>query len=321
MRDLLRSVKESTAKVVNSARHVSLNGERLTALSQQLNPSDIASAYRYEGEFYFKDSSEQLLNYVFTLNAVNFGSGLSHEWRNKRKYPGSSFKSTADGLKRLAQSGVSLDAQFAASIAEKQIAQILGVDPGFRLVSMFRQSLNELGRFVSEKYGSYASLIESLDPQTRAARLAELLFSNLKTYHDVSRYHGSKVFFLKRAQIISSDLFLAFEGKGYGEIHDIDQLTMFADNLLPHYFRVEGVLTYADDLLGRITRGEEIPAGSEEEIEIRAFAVQAVEQMKELLQRKEKTITAAMIDNYIWHAAQDLKYKSLPRHRTVTWFY
>lgn len=39
-----------------------------------------------------------------------------------------------------------------------------------------------------------------------------------------------KVKFYKRAQILAADLWSCFEGKTYGEFHDIDEyLTMFAD--------------------------------------------------------------------------------------------
>jgi len=56
--------------------------------------------YTYDGDFYFKGENENLLNYVITLNAVNFGSGLSSEWKDKRKYKESSFKSVASALRK-----------------------------------------------------------------------------------------------------------------------------------------------------------------------------------------------------------------------------
>ena len=37
------------------------------------------------------------------------------------------------------------------------------------------------------------------------------------------------VSFLKRAQIFAADVWARFGGEGYGEFHDIDSLTMFAD--------------------------------------------------------------------------------------------
>ncbi len=83
----------------------------------------------------------------------------------------------------------------------------------------------------------------------------------------------------KRAQLLTADLAIAFDGQGPGSFHDLDRLTIFADNLVPHVLRVDGLLAYDDELLARIERGELIPAGSPEEIEIRAVAVHAVERI------------------------------------------
>ena len=53
------------------------------------------------------------------------------------------------------------------------------------------------------------------------------LFDYLFDYH--SPYYLVVVYFLKRAQIFVADVWHRFEGRGYGEFHDIDSLTMFAD--------------------------------------------------------------------------------------------
>ena len=79
--------------------------------------------------------------------------------------------------------------------------------------------------------------------------------------------------FLKRAQIAAADLARA----GVAAFRDLDRLTMFADNLVPHVLRVDGMLTYDAELLDRIERGELIEHGSPEEVEIRACALHAVE--------------------------------------------
>ena len=52
---------------------------------------------------------------------------------------------------------------------------------------------------------------------------------------------------------------------------------MFADNLVPHVLRLDGVLWFDPELVARIERGELIEHGSPEEVEIRACAVHAVE--------------------------------------------
>lgn len=66
-------------------------------------------------------------------------------------------------------------------------------------------------------------------------------------------------------------------GQGHGGFHDLDELTIFADNLVPHVLRMDRVLAYDAALAERVDREELILAGSMEEVEIRACAVHAVE--------------------------------------------
>ena len=65
--------------------------------------------------------------------------------------------------------------------------------------------------------------------------------------------------------------------------HDLDRLTIFADNVVPHVLRVDGVLVYDTELAKRIEAGEPIAPDSTEEREIRGCAVHACEQIAERL--------------------------------------
>jgi len=57
--------------------------------------------------------------------------------------------------------------------------------------------------------------------------------------------------FYKRAQLACADL-------AHAEVvrfRDLDRLTLFADNLVPHVWRVDGLLAYDEGLLARSSRG------------------------------------------------------------------
>ena len=143
----------------------------------------------------------------------------------------------------------------------------------------------------------------------------------MRYFKDVAAYKGSEVPFYKRAQISVADLHVAFKGQGWGQFDDFDQLTIFADNLVPHVLRVDNVLQYEEALISRIDSGELIPAGSDEEVEIRACAVHAVELLKNELQRQRHDITSAELDYLLWNRGQQPFYKAIPRHRTRTVYY
>jgi hypothetical protein len=173
-------------------------------------------------------------------------------------------------------------------------------------MALFARSLNDLGHRVATEYGGkFAAVVD--DAESSAVAFVDTL-RRWDCFADTSRYDGLEVPFLKRAQIAAADLARA----GVAAFHDLDRLTMFADNLVPHVLHLDGLLTYDDKLLDRIERGELIDHGAREEIEIRACALHAVE----LLAEQRAGALAADIDAVLWHRGQDARYKASPRHRS-----
>jgi hypothetical protein len=158
------------------------------------------------------------------------------------------------------------------------------------------------------------------EASSSAERLAEQL-TEMPFYRDVERYDGLEVPFYKRAQIVPSDLSLAFGGEGFGRFHDLGRLTIFADNLVPHVLRCEGVLAYEPALAARIEAEETIPLGSPEEVEIRAGGVHAVELLVAAIRARGGSTCARDLDQLLWTRGQDPRVKAHPRHRTRTVFY
>jgi hypothetical protein len=196
-------------------------------------------------------------------------------------------------------------------------AELFGQDedgPAGELMALFARSLNDLGRFVAEGFGgSFSSMVASAGGS--AARLVETLL-RMPLYRDVARYDGAHVPLLKRAQITVSDLAEAFGGTGPGAFGDLDRLTMFADNLVPHVLRLDGVLTFDPTLVARIDAGELLAYGSVDEVEIRACAVHAVELLAARLDRPPR-----VLDQALWRRGGGPAYKAVPRHRCRTTAY
>ena len=79
--------------------------------------------------------------------------------------------------------------------------------------------------------------------------------------------------FFKRAQIAAADLALA----GLAPADDLDRLTLFADNLVPHVLRHRRRAELRRRARGPHRRGQLLEHDSPEEVEIRACALHAVE--------------------------------------------
>jgi len=99
-------------------------------------------------------------------------------------------------------------------------------------------------------------------------------------------------------------------------------MTMFADNLVPHVLRMDGILLYDEHLAAGIDSEELTPSGSPEEVEIRACALHAVELMAKAFKEAGHGVSPVGLDYVLWNRGQKPYYKKVkPRHRTRTVFY
>lgn len=240
-----------------------------------------------------------------TMNAVNFGSGW---FPTLRKRPGlSGYNTIAAALRDRAEAAGPWTAAELTELTAAQVAATLSQEPGHELMELYARSLNDLGRHVaSEHDGSFAALVDAADGS--AVALAHRLGS-WACFADCSRYGALEVPFLKRAQIAAADL----QRAGVAHFGDLDQLTMFADNLVPHVLRLDGVLRFDPPLVARIERQELLTHGSPLEVEIRACAVEAVEL---IVAAAGDGATAATVDEVLWNRGQLPVYKARPRHRS-----
>ena len=187
------------------------------------------------------------------------------------------------------------------------------------LMAHMAMALEDLGRLVLERYdGRFLDLVDAAEHS--AARLVGVL-DQIASFHDVAEWHDLEVPFYKRAQLAAADLARAFHGEGPGSFDDVHRLTAFADNLVPHVLRVDGVLRYEPGLAECIDRGELIRAGSEAEVEIRAAAVEAVERLSAAMTDQGHPTTPHELDFVLWFRGGAPTYKAIPRHRTRSLFY
>ncbi len=295
-------VRTACAAVADRARHVRIVEEAVAAYAGTLPPTSPPAPDLPAGA-----SDEDRAAFGIQLNAVNFGSGW---FPTLRKPPGlSGFRTVEAGLQAHGPwSAAALTRVDAAEAA----ATFGGQDPGHELMGLFARALRELGEHVRDEHGgSFLALARSGGGS--AVALAERLGA-LPTWRDVSPYDGAEVPFFKRAQLAAADLHL----QGIAPAADVPALTLFADNLVPHVLRIDGVLAFDPGLVARIDREELLEHDSPEEVEIRACAVRAVEL---LVAAHPDGTDATAVDNVLWHRGAAPRYKAHPRHRARTTAY
>ena len=314
-------VRSTCRQVAESASRVHLRPERIAAYGRSLlaenpPPPVLDPARHYLGH------DQDTVAFILTLNSINFGSGY---FPHLKKRPGcSGYFTVASALTDRFRSRGPLSAEELKELTPLDCARIFGQDISDEaigeLMGLFAGALNDLGRLLLKKF--HGSLLGLTGAANGSVEALIGLLAEMPAFNDREVYRGGlTVHFYKRAQLAAADLALAFDRKGPGRFDDLDRLTIFADNLVPHVLRVDGILEYEKPLAERIDSGELIPAGSEEEIELRAGAVHAVELIAASLRSSAQPAGAMELDYILWNRGQKPYYKSRPRHRTRTVFY
>jgi hypothetical protein len=295
---LLDEVRASCAQIAAQARWVSIDLDAAATVVPAPPPGLDPRSHYLEGE------PGDVADYLLALDAINFGSGWFGTLRKRTDNgrPVSGYFTVAWGLAdhvRAHGGGGVLTSEWLRTVDTRAIAEILDQPPDHELMSLYANALRELGRFLGDR--------RALDLVAECARSTERLAQALARGMAMFDDRG----FCKRAQIVPSDLALA----GVAEFDDLDRLTIFADNLVPHVLRCDGVLVYDESLAARIDAGETLPLGGPER-EIRACAVHACE----LISRRTG-VPERLLDAWLWNRGRAPKYKARPRHRCRTVFY
>lgn len=323
-------VRISTKFVVKNARHVKINQKSVCDLAYWIATCGLWGnelAYPAETRSVVSpgNSPKEKLEFLFILDSINFCF-----WSKKEKW-----SITRDGNKHFGSVGAAhaikkffeqnpkkANLMYFSLISYKEFCSIFDGEGELMLLKERWKCVRELCKRLLERYnGDVVEFVESA--HKKAASLLEKIYLTLPYFADIHAYEElygerKRVWFLKRAQLLIADIWGAFEGKGIGCFHDIEYLTAFADYKVPQILHSEKyyrVLEYAPELEEKIKNKIELGAGSKEEVEIRACAVQAVENIVEEIARfGGQRVYPVTIDRILWYwSRQEF---DIPHHRT-----
>jgi Potential Queuosine, Q, salvage protein family len=307
---LFDRTRAACAMVADRASQVTIDEGALARLASELGPPPpLLPEERPVGA-----DEEDVALQVLAWNAVNFGSGW---FPLVAKRPGlSGARSMAAALGDHVAAHGPPTAVWLAEADAARCAEVFDQPfpgPVDDLLELYAQSWRDLAALLLDHGGAAATFVHACGRS--AARLVSSLAA-MPLARDVATYDGEPVPLLKRAQITASHLARATGGQGLGQFDDIDRLTAFADNLVPHTLRMAGVLRYDEALAARISSGDLLTPGEPAEVEIRACGAHAVE----LLAARVDQPPAA-VDLQLWQRGQSPEVKAQPRHRCRTSWY
>lgn len=318
--DFCAAVRGGFAYVAAQAQHVRINYDAIAPYAAQLPDEPLSQTQTLDAQHHFSGNAEDTAGYILMLDSINFGSGYCEDLvaEGWALIDNGLYYTISTRLKYHCEQQGCPDPAALAGIDQAAIIDLLQLGDGphsAAFAGQCAQSLRQMARAVQQSgTGSWAEFVfnHTASVNDMISRLI-----TIESFQDIQTYKGRMIPFYKRAQITVADIHLAFARLGHNLFPDINKLTMFADNGVPHVLHLDGILDYSPALAADIRAGREIPAGSEQETELRGCAGQAVE-----LIAAEKGLSPMAIDHILWHrSAEDERYLAQKPHLTKTVFY
>lgn len=318
----MNQVLETTKFVVDNSRQVKIKKEVIKNFCKNFSESHI-NHWLNEAPFDFKKLNENdKLNFLLIFNAVSFSYWGKPKWTIE--YNGENFDGAFGMIAAIGRAVENkkpiLNFNRLKDISEKDFDEILKGNVKIPLFSERFNILREVGSVLAKDFeGDFSKLVKKSNGD--ALKLLELITKSFPSFNDFSLYKDKIIYFQKRAQLLVADIYQMFIGEKYGDMKNLDKITACADYKLPMVLRNIGILEYTQELENKIDKGIEILKDSEEEVEIRANTIWAVEFIKEELKKKIKKINSINVNDHLWLLGQIKSSKDKPYHLTRTTAY
>jgi len=315
---IIKSIKP----IIRNTKYVEINRDKIIELSKYFRKNELRHWLKEAPFDLSKLDDDSRLAFLFVFNAISFSYWGEPKWTIKylgMKYDGS-WGMIASLARAIEEGKPILDPHYLEKISKKDFEQILKGNVKIPLFEERLKIIREIGRVIVKDFnGRFVNVINSAEGN--ALKLLKIIIKKFPSFKDEYSYKNKKIYFLKRAQLLVSDIYHVFKGEGYGNLIKIDNLTACADYKLPQVLRRIGIIDYSKKLKEKIDNKIEIKKGSREELEIRANIIYVVELIKKELKNKIKDISSSEINDYIWLAGQIKHPEDKPYHRTRTTSY
>ena len=281
-------------------------------------------------------SEQEMINWIFFVDTVNFSfwpdeGDVKFGVKDHNGKLQTGYWSLCAAVNRALKVGIPVtDAEFMANATREQIETIFRSDTEGKipLLDERLKAINDAGKVLLDRFfGSFSFCVMRAGKDVK--KLLDIIVDNFESYRDISQYRDKTVSFLKRAQILVSDIWTCLDGKGLGEFTNISEITMFADYRVPQSLVAFNVLQYSDELKNLLKTRTPVQPGDELESEIRGMSIygcdQILEQVEEMAMEagRQIEVNAILVDYFLWEWARDNRplVDELPFHRCRTIYY
>lgn len=313
-------VLETTKFVVENSKNVIIDKDKIREFCRKFNKKDIRHWWNVAPFKILHLSNEEKLMFLLIFNSLSFSYWGNPKWTidyKNKKINTASFGMILSIGKALEEGIPILSPYFLSKITKVELQNILRANVEIPLLEERLKIINEIGRDLLNNFeGKFSNLIKK--SKNDCLNLLSLIVKNFPCFEDVRMYKKKKIYFYKRAQLLISDIHQLFSNTSLYRFKNIQKLTACADYKLPQILRKLGILKYSKILSDKIDRNILIPEGDENEVEIRANTIWAIEYIYQNLKNRILGILPIHINDYLWIKATRIPYSDKPYHKTRT---
>ena len=231
-------------------------------------------------------NEQELINWIFLVDTLNFSfwpdeGAVKFGVKDHHGKLQTGYWSLCAAVNRAMKVGIPVtDAEFMSNCTLEQMETVLRSDTEGKIPLLKErvEAVNQAGTMLLERYfGSFSFCVMRCEKDVD--KLIDTIVDSFESYRDICQYKDKTVSFLKRAQILVSDIWTALDGKGLGEFKNINKITMFADYRVPQSLVAFNVLQYSEDLKNRLKNKETMSPGDEMECDIRGMSIYACDKV------------------------------------------
>ncbi len=319
---------ESLKPVLRDAKLVKINEEKII---------DVANWMAYE-EFPTPDGSmlfdfghdpNVIMDFTMVVNTMNFAfTDFSTGVKFETDYLGKRWcdsEAMLASIHRAIHSGIPFfSGEYLANLTRENLAGIFSGTIEMPMLDERVIIFREVGRVLLEKYdGFYHNFVRSCSPRLydNGNGLLERLIVEFPRFNDVSDYHGNKVQLFKLAQLGIWGMHLALSPRGNWKLEDAENLTAFADYIVPVGLRVMGIFEYVPELEKQINELVEVKRDSDAEIELRASSIYVIARLTEEINKRRSGMVPLLMPQVDFRFWKTYHATHWPHHLTKTIMY
>lgn len=246
-------------------------------------------------------SLEKTLNFFFLIRVIDFSL-----WKNKNYF----YENLRKVLFKIYNEEREPE-KFLLELKLKSFREIFGLNEPIYISKIRLRLLKEKIIWLFNYYqGSFLKFLKENNTPEKFC-FALFCFKDFRDYYKIERKR--KIYILKPNQLLYFACQKAIE-EFNGKSKYIEELTVFADNVLPAVLEKEGILKYDKKLKEKIEKGMIIKYGSLEEISIRVNTILACEEIGKIL-----NLPPYKIDQLLWSGGA--RNKKINTHKCFNFFY